>query len=269
MKRVFTKLAAGTAVVSTIFLMPLVVSGAEGNVDLPINSAYVWRGQVYNDEAVFQPSVTVSTDYGLSFNTWVNWNLTDRQGDDLKNEICEVDLALSYAKTLGKVDTEIGVTEYVYPNTPGTAEQTADGDIVVHPTPATREAYVSAGLDVLLSPTVKVSYDFDQVNAFYAELGISHSIELFKSITAELSLSMGAAQSDYNQFYFGTDKNALNDGNAKLALTYGISEALTLGGYVQYTRLLDSEIRDAADNADNLFNDGDVVLGGVDLSYSF
>lgn len=269
MKSTLTKLVAGTVAVCALALVPPAARAADGNIDLAVNSAYVWRGQMYNDEAVFQPSVTVSTDYGLSFNTWGNWNLTDNQGTELRNEFCEIDLTLSYAKTLGMVECELGVAEYLYPHTV-TEEDVAEGQPPsVHATPGTREAYLSAAFDVVLSPTIKVSYDFDEVNAFFAEASVSHSMELTEDLSAELMLSIGGGDKDYNTVYWGVDEAAVNDGNAKLSFAYNLSESLTLGAYVQYTKLLDSKIEDAADASESLVNDGDIVFGGGSLSYSF
>ena len=57
-------------------------STLSASIDLPILSAYVWRGQVLNDEGVVQPSATISKG-GFSLNYWQNFALTEHiTGDE-------------------------------------------------------------------------------------------------------------------------------------------------------------------------------------------
>ena len=51
----------------------------DGRVDLSVQSAYIWRGMVLNDEPVFQPSVTVWSG-GFSASVWGNVNMTADNG---------------------------------------------------------------------------------------------------------------------------------------------------------------------------------------------
>lgn len=251
-------------------LAPLVAGAAEASLDAQVNSAYLWRGLLLNDEAVFQPSLTVSTDYGLSFNTWGSFNLTDALGSDAEQEFSEVDLTISYAFPIEAVDLEVGVGEYLFPHQ-ATMERLSETDTVAAlQYPDTREVYASVGLKTLLSPTLTLSYDFDEADALYGQVGVNHTFEANENLTIDLALSVGAATADYNEYYYGTTDDALNDGNAVLTLTYALSEALSLGGYVQYAKMLDSNIEDVVEAEDSgYFNDGDVVVGGVSASYSF
>jgi hypothetical protein len=64
-------------------------------LDVPVLSAYVWRGQVLVDDPVVQPTFTVAKG-GFSINWWGNFNLDDNAtGDDF--EFSEHDITLSYA----------------------------------------------------------------------------------------------------------------------------------------------------------------------------
>ena len=143
------------ALVCMASLMPATLMAAEATLDLPVNSAYVWRGQVLNNEAVFQPSVSVSAENGLSFSTWANWNLTDSLGESSKNEFNEVDLTVSYDVPVEVIDLSVGAAEYEYPNqTVAAADETSSAFAL----PSTREAFVSLGKeDLILSPSATVS----------------------------------------------------------------------------------------------------------------
>ena len=246
---------------------------ADAGVDLVVNSHYVWRGQVLNDEPVFQPSVTVSKG-GFSFNWWGNLNLTDKiTGDEF--EFSEHDIGISYARPcpLTGAEVTLGLVSYDFPN--AAADPAAIGSEAL--TKNTHEVYLSYSLaEVLLAPTLLVSYDFNLVDDFYVNLAVSHSFDLVEKLSLDLEASMGFGGKDYNAFYFGfepeegeaivNDSAALNDGNLAVGLTYAFSETLSLGGKVQYTALLDSDIKKGAEANDD---ETDVVYGGVTLSSSF
>lgn len=246
---------------------------AEAGVDLVVNSHYVWRGQLLNDEPVFQPSVTVSKG-GFSFNWWGSLNLTDKiTGDAL--EFSEHDIGVSYTRPcpLTGADVTLGLVSYDFPNV--TADPAATGTEAL--TQNTHEAYLSYSLaKILLAPTLLVSYDFNEVEDFYANLAVSHSLEVGENLSLDLGASLGFGGKDYNAFYFGyapeegeaieNDSAALNDANVSAGVTYAFSEALSLGGKVQYTALIDSDIKKGAEA---IYGEKDVVYGGVTLSYAF
>jgi outer membrane scaffolding protein for murein synthesis (MipA/OmpV family) len=123
--------------------------------------------------------------------------------------------------------------------------------------------------DLPLSPSAGVYYDCDEVNGFYGLVSVSHGFEITKDLRVDATLSLGAANTDYNETYFGVDDNALNDGNMKVGASYRFSDSISLGGYVMYTYLLDSSIRDAAKASDAYFNKGDILSGGVSIGYGF
>ena len=238
---------------------------ADASLDLPVNSAYVWRGQVYNDEPVFEPSLTVSTKNGLSFNTWANFDLTDNLGKDSEKEFNEVDLTVSYDVPVEVLDLTVGAVEYTYPH-----QTVQDDDGSARATPGTREVFVTVGKESMpFSPSASVYYDCDEVNGFYGMVSMSHGFEITKEFSVDATLSLGAANTDYNETYFGLDDNALNDGNVKVGASYIFNDSISLGGYVMYTCLLDSSIRDAAKANDAYFNKGDILFGGVSFGYNF
>ncbi len=228
---------------------------AEGSAELAVLSKYVWRGQVVNDEAVLQPSVTVSAGNGLSLNTWGNLDLTDgtvaEGGGDAAGEFTEVDWTVGYALPLeGKLSVELGVIEYLFPFAGS----------------STREVFVSAGLDTVLAPALSLYYDFDDVEGLYASASVSHGVELPGELTLDLGASVGYGDSAYNEGYFGVADGALND----LTLTAGIglpaTAPVSVSVAVSYSVFLDSEIGDAAAEA---FGDDSALVAGLTASYRF
>ena len=250
-------------------LLPATLQAAEATLDVPLNSAYVWRGQVLNNEAVVQPSLDVAAENGLTFNTWASFNLTDSLGEDLKNEWSEVDLLVKYDLPIEVVDLTVGVAEYLFPNQTSVTEN-EDGTTDSSALPSTREAFVTVGKeDLLLSPSATLNYDFKEVNAFYGLVSISQGYDATDKLSLDATLSVGAGDTEYNKYYFGVDEAKLNDGNIKLGASYAFTEALSLNAYAMYTYLLDSEIRDAAKENDAYFNKGDILSGSVSLGYTF
>jgi len=197
-------------------------------------SKYVWRGIEVNDEPVLQPSLTLSA-AGFSFNAWGNYDLTDGGRED---NFSEYDFTLSYGTTLDeeeKLYVEVGAIEYYFP------PNGAGND--------TQEVYGAVGYDCLLKPMVKVFYDFGEIHGTYAVASIGHGIVLDdeEKLTLNLGASVGYATTDYNDGYFGVNKNGWNDGVLSAGLTYAFTEKFSGSWTLLYSELLDSEIEDAVD----------------------
>ncbi|MFO7534679.1 MAG: TorF family putative porin [Kiritimatiellia bacterium] len=225
------------------------VRGADVSADLPILSAYVWRGQVLNDEAVIQPALNVVTG-GWGVNVWGNFNATDRVTGDA--DFSEIDLTLSYGGRLGPAAYGVGVIEYLFPNTDYAS---------------TREIYVSLSLpDAPVVPTLSVYRDVEEADGFYASFALSKTYKIGDKTTLGLSASLGAGDEDYNAFYFGVDDAALNDVNAGATLSFALSDTVTLVPGVQYTWLPDPDIRDGAEA---LYFDTEQLTGSLKLTLIF
>ncbi|MGD9612643.1 MAG: TorF family putative porin, partial [Kiritimatiellia bacterium] len=106
-------------ILAAVAAMPLAASAAEANVYADVMSAYVYRGVVGNDEAVFQPGLDVAGPLGLSYSLWANMNLTDNESawyPDTLGKWGEVDLGLSWTAPLeGPVSLTVGATYFMYP----------------------------------------------------------------------------------------------------------------------------------------------------------
>ncbi len=225
-------------------------------------SKYVWRGLEVNEDFVVQPSITTGYN-GFSFNVWGNMDLTNFGEDecvytadckDRSGQFTEVDLTIDYTYSWDKFSLSAGVINYLFPNW----DESED----------TYEFYLSGTVDVLLQPTLAIYRDFDEVGGFYANLGIGHSFSIGENISLDLSASVGYADSDYNKFYFGVDDSSLVDFNVGASLPIAVWENITITPVLNYTSLIDNDLRDAVDDGD-CCNNEDNIYGGISVAVSF
>ena len=234
------------------------------SLDLPVLSAYVWRGQVLNDKTVVQPSLTVAKD-GFSLNTWANFNGAGSYCGDNNQKFSEIDLTASYSRSVGPASLGVGVVQYTFPNQTLTVVDDVSTSSAAYP--STYEVYASAGLPgIPLAPTLTVYRDLDAIDGFYATLGISQSFALCDKASIVGSASIGAGDEDYNKGYFGKDQAALNDAVLGLALPITVLDNLTVKPAVSYIFLPDSAISDAADA---VYGNQDQLIASITASYVF
>ena len=219
------------ALASTIILCIGMVStsalAADATAAMNIASAYVWRGQTFNDGAVIQPSVDVAAENGLGFNVWGNYDLSDYNNTVNSREFSEVDLTVSYGFTIGKIDVGIGAISYLFPA--GAAE--------------TAEAYLSLGMDIIggLSTAVTGYYDIDALEEFsYATLSLAYSYAINDKLGLELGGSIGYAGDKFAKNAGGAD-GGLYDYTVSLSLGYVISDAWSISTGVTYVDTIDDD----------------------------
>ncbi len=93
---------------------------AAGPVDIGVEASvldsYQWRGAPFNDDPVFQPSITAGYG-GLSLNVWGNMDLTDYK--DKRYSVSELDYTLTWARSLPFGELTLGAATYSYPGVEG------------------------------------------------------------------------------------------------------------------------------------------------------
>ncbi|MDE0838926.1 MAG: MltA-interacting MipA family protein, partial [Kiritimatiellae bacterium] len=169
---------AGVTSAVAFMMVPTATLAAEASLDAAVYSAYDWRGQVLNDEAVLQPSIDVSSDNGLTVNVWGNFDLTDSVGDS--EEFSEVDITVSYDLDLGEnaLGAQIGLIEYLFPK----EDDVADAD--------TREIFVGLSETVGEFDLSLTAYlDIDEVDGAYINAAVEHAL----SVGEEIGLVAGAS----------------------------------------------------------------------------
>jgi uncharacterized protein (TIGR02001 family) len=193
-------------------------ASADAEYALDFASAYVWRGITFTDGAVWQPSVTASNDSGFAINVWGNLDIDD--ANDMSGEFNEIDLTASYGFGSDAVSAEVGFIEYLFPNTP------FDG---------TREVYLTVGWDITASPSVSLYYDIDEVQDFYANVGVSFGGDVSDALAWSIDVSAGYAGDDFAAAYDGLS-GGMYDGNVTFGLSGGAWSA-----FVSYIDALDSD----------------------------
>jgi hypothetical protein len=238
------------------------------NLTSDFYSKYVWRGQLLNDDPVFQPGLGV-TYKGVTFSAWSNMGLTDYNKDLYgydSGEFTEWDYTLSYSGKFnpdGKLGYTLGVIHYQFPSS------FLD----------TTEIFWGLTYDTFLSPSITVYHDIDEAGgATYASFGISHTIENVIKVSEKtsanlvLGATLGWGSSEYNQWYWANDnaKSAFNDLAFKASLPFTFANGWSVTPSISYVMLVDSRIR-AADTyatSDHTQRSG-YFIAGVSIGKSF
>ena len=244
-RRIRITLGIGTAM---IMLIPGIGFSANVTVGTDINSAYVWRGITFNDSFVAQPSIDIAAPHGIGLNVWGNFDLDeyDVDGEEVvdNGDFSEIDLTLSYALPLeiDGVELSVGIVEFLFPDA----------------NESTREVYVNAGVDLGAGFGMGgfFTYDFDEVDDFYANVSLTYGYEIDEALSLELSGLLGFAGED---FASGTD-SGLHEYQIALSAAYAPNETTELGAFVAYTDAADDDVLDVTDVD---------VFGGLSVYYSF
>ncbi len=219
-------------------------------LDLTYSGKYVWRGVNVVDDHVLQPSLTAGW-RGFSVNVWGNRDLTSENGS--ANDFTEIDFTADYSWTHGPAALSVGAIRYIFPHSGGHS---------------TTEFYGSVALDMVLSPSLTVYQDVEEADGTYVSMAVGHSIDEIwrpsEGVTAglELGLSVGMGSSEHNRFYYGAGGGALSDLLLTVGLPVQMGEHSTLTPFLNYSSLLDGQIRDAMSDDSNLW-------GGLSLAVSF
>ena len=226
------------------------VWAADATLGLDMNSAYVWRGITFNDGPVAQPSIDV-TNGSFGVNVWANWDIDDYDDQLDDNEFSEVDLTVYYGFSLQKLEIGVGVIEYLFPVAGG----------------STHEAYVSLGLPIVggLSVGSTFYYDFDEIDGYYVDLGLTYAMDLTDAFSIEAGARAAYADDDFAMAYSGTD-GGLYDYTLSLSASYTLTEAWSVSASINYADSLDDDaLADAEDGTGVDVN----LYGGISVAYAF
>lgn len=217
-----------------------------------VMSRYVWRGQLITDDPVIQPSLTLG--FGpVSLNVWGSIDATDINESDVDDDwrMQEVDYTASGAfSPMAGLDLEGAVIYYTFAGADGTSE-----------------VYGSLSLSALpLTPTLTVYRDFDELQALYASLGVSHSFVLTEKLSLDLGASIAWADEDYHEGYIGIAQDGFSDISVSVGLSYAVNDNTSLFLSLAFADFVDGDI---SDGADSTYGDSDIFFGGVGLAFSF
>jgi len=246
------------------FQAQAVVTDVEVDIEPRISSAFVWRGQVLNDEWCFQPNVTLQ---GSNFSLMVfgNWDLTSVTNATRNSR---VDTTLDYSVTLESQILSAGLVAYIYRDSPTLGPDD------------TFEFFARDAVNVLLLPTATLYYDFSDIKGFYGTFSLAHSFKLIEdTLSLDFKVTLGAGDSKYNEATFGylevpegepgtfeADKTALVDLTAAVSFPFWRTDSLVFMPTIKYTSLMDSGIRNAVNRSGQ---DTELFYYSLALAYMF
>ena len=229
-------------------------------------SSYVWRGQVYNNDFVMQPQLTISQ-YDISFNVWGNVDVAGSSSSGVSSDFSEIDFSLAYTLpiAINEVAIDVGAIHYTYPNTTDSSTGKA--------AESTSELFISATAlswvdhTVAFIPSVTMFGDIDEVNGTYFLFDVVFPYEVSEYLFVEGGISAGYGNTSYNTYYWEESAGAgWNDYNVYGNASYEIKEGLTASLNLTYTMLEGGDVRDGASEK---YDNDKKFWGGVNIAYDF
>lgn len=239
------------SVLLCLLCVALAVSGGMwGSADLSVRSGYLFRGVMYVDAPVLEPSVTLGAS-GFSTTLWGSMELTDENdyGDEYgtaSGEFTEVDLILDYTRDLGAFWVYGGIGKYWYPNTGYESSS---------------ELYLAAGPIVPLSPALSLYRDLEGSEGLYASLTLTQGIPL-RCLQPEAGLNLGYGNRKHNSSIYGVDRSAFADLTLSLAVPFEVSGSVTVTPSARFSILPDSEISEGFESSSHF-------VGGLSITWGF
>jgi hypothetical protein len=199
-----------------------------GDVYAGYYDKYLWRGfNLSGSKPVVQGGVDLST-HGFTVSYWSNYQARDARNAGLESgDVTETDITLDYS---------IPTPELVSVNV-GNILYDVDGFAT------TNELYVATTLNTLLSPSVKIYWDYDECEeeGVFVSLAVGHTFEL----TDKLGLSAGAA-ANYN---FGSDfavgnYHGWHNYELSLGADYAVTENVTISPSFLFSERLSNSAKE-------------------------
>ncbi|ABK98830.1 TorF family putative porin [Pelobacter propionicus] len=229
----------------------LIPEDLTADLNVSLYTQYVWRGYALSkDSLVIFPTLTVGYK-GFAFNVWTDLD-TDYDGlgpagDSHNCRLWETDYVLTYSNSYEpwKLNYTLG---WIYYDTDGT-----DG---LTPTKS-QELFVTLGLDTLLKPTFSVFQEIETGHAWYFQLGLSHSLAVYKDWSLDL-----AGTVSYLNNKSTNDFSDFHDGNISAGLKIPLNKYLSITPKIQYSFPLSSAASKDIE-AGSLTRAHNFVYGGI------
>ena len=263
-------------ILAAIAATPMTALAADALVYADILSAYVYNGQVGNDEAVFQPGLDVTGPLGFGYSFWANMDMTDSARSWAPNSAgdwSELDQGLNWTCPVeGPVSLTLGGIYYAYPQNTSSLIEAEDGTFSAskHPADGAYETFVKVKADDLpLTPAVKFCHDLGNQDDWIALFSIGHSFSLMDSLSLDLTGTLSYSGEYYVETNYSSDAgSAFTHAQLDAVLNYALTEKAAVGLKGSYSSILDGDVRDDIDETD-FYPETDIFFGGVTASYSF
>lgn len=242
-------------------------SSIEASLSADILSAYVSRGQVWNDEFVFQPNFWVGLPYGLEFNLWGTMDLTDSDGScypDSGMKWSEFDLEPIINLPIPGVDVALGAIYFAYP-----LDVDNDHDVYV-----TVSKKVAVNDDFTVKPSLKFEHRCAHSDDWFIIAKVSPKYALTEKLSLGADVEVGYAGADYVGGSYGSkNKAAFSHAQAVASLSYALTDKLSAAVKGGYSTILDSDMRDDMRARDEEgkkpYPQIDIGFGGLFFNYDF
>ena len=176
---------------------------------------------------------------GFSASVWAHFSAEGRTSASTK--FTEIDYTVGYERSFGALGVAVGHVWYTYPRDSDGIDNSA-------------EVFASLSYDMVLSPSLSIYHDYDEFDAQYYELGLSHLLEV-------PTLGEGFAFTPFVNVGFASDADKVYADDGLVQVTFGTYFDLALGD-VAITPSL-NYTAESDDVAENEF------WMGTSLSYSF
>jgi hypothetical protein len=199
--------------------MKVIPEDLTADLNISLYSQYIWRGYgLSKDSLVIFPTLTVGYK-GFAVNLWTDLD-TRFAGDNRKFKLQETDVTLSYSNSIAplKLNYSLGWILYNYqPN-------------------KNQEIYLTLGLDTILKPTFSVYQEIELGEAWYFQMGVSHSFAVYK----DWSLDLAGTVSYLNDKTAPGDFSDFHDGNISAGVKIPLNKYLSIKPIIQYSFPLSS-----------------------------
>lgn len=244
MKKLCVSLVAVFVFAATLTPSTEAAIEVSGDAYVGFYDKYLWRGyDLSGGRPVIQGGVDISG-YGLTLSYWGNYQTRDAKGDGLEGgRINEDDITLDYSVDVTEaISLSVG---HVFYNLDGLDD--------------TSELYLGAALNLPLSPSLTVYYDYDEAESdgLFFNAAVGHTFEL----SDKLGLNLGAGIG-YNQGSDYAVRSYRDWHNYELSASadYALAENLSVTPSFLFSSPISDEAKDAIDTE---------TVAGLALTMSF
>lgn len=215
--------------------MKLIPEDLTANLNLSLYSQYIWRGYALSRGSfVMFPTMTVGYK-GFAVNLWADLDTRFAGSQEKEFKLQETDVTVSYSNSFAPLKLNYSLGWILYDFQPS-QEVTVPGGAVAGDTfhvsdTKNQEIYLTLGVDTLLKPTFSVYQEIEFGPAWYFQLGVSHSLAVYK----DWSLDLAATASYLNNKSADRGFSDLHDGNISAGLKIPLNKYLSIKPNLQYS----------------------------------
>lgn len=190
------------------------------------STRYTWHGLEFSDGAVSQNCAWIELS-GLTASVWTNYSLVTSETPRFD----EIDLSISYERSLGIFTIEPAVQTYLYPDQAGS--------------PSTSEISVKIGVKYgVLSPFYIHTSDVNEYwGSSFEELGLSVNTGVSERVAIEAHLEFGYGSPTFRETYAGATTGDFTLVVLRLGFSWQVGDFVNVKPYVNVSSILGDGMR--------------------------